>query len=121
MQLHRLHRLKAGPACVTHLTRIIFTTGVGLHTFAANGFNTQIALSKVRVTKWWLANSSRYLNRLSLHAGFINYILFTAVVVNKPKHGDIRSSVCNASTDLVNSLFRGFTKPKDQHHLFYKI
>jgi len=37
----------------------------------------------------------QYLNRLSLHAGYINYILFKAVALNKPKHGEIRSSVWN--------------------------
>jgi len=36
---------------------------------------------------------SRYINRLSLHAGYINYILFKAVVVNKLKHEETRSSV----------------------------
>jgi len=34
---------------VTHHTPIIFTAGAGLHTFAANPFNTLIALSKARM------------------------------------------------------------------------
>jgi len=67
---------------VTHRTRIIFTAGAGLRTFVANPFNTCIALSKAKML-------------ISLHAGYINYILFKAVVVNKPKHGETRSSVCN--------------------------
>jgi len=42
---------------VTHRTRIVFTAGEGLRTFAANPFNTWIALSKPRkLTKRWLAN-----------------------------------------------------------------
>jgi len=42
---------------VTHRTRIIFTADPGLRTFAANPFNTWIALSKARMlTKRWLAN-----------------------------------------------------------------
>jgi len=34
---------------VTHRTPIIFTAGAGLHTFAANPFNTWGALSKARM------------------------------------------------------------------------
>jgi len=32
---------------------------------------------------------------LFLQAVYINYILFKAIVVHKPKHGETRSSVCN--------------------------
>jgi len=44
-------------SCVTYRTPIIFAAGAGLRTFAANPFNTWIALSKARMlTKPWLAN-----------------------------------------------------------------
>jgi len=44
-------------SCVAHRTRIIFTAGARLRTFAANPFNTWNALSKARMlTKPWLAN-----------------------------------------------------------------
>jgi len=69
---------------VTRRTGIIFTAGAGLRTFATNPFNTWIALSKDRMlTKRWLANmlSISTVNWLSWHAGYINYILFKAVVV----------------------------------------
>jgi len=35
-------------SCVTHRTRIMFTAGAGLRTFATNPFNTWIALKQLK-------------------------------------------------------------------------
>jgi len=80
---------------VTNRTRIMFTAGAGLRTFATNPFKTWIALSKATLQNGGWPICSRHLNRLSLHAGYIHYILFKADVVKKPKNGETKSSVCN--------------------------
>jgi len=68
-----------------------------MRTFEAKSSNTWVALSRVRMSTKWVVDQFvlEYLNKHSLHAGYINNVIHKSSIANKLKHAETRSSAYN--------------------------